>query len=163
MSRVASLRQLQFIQEIVDNKLRQRHDILIFPKINPVKLSLDDFLLKPVLICSPDELIDGGKLLCTCKKVLTHDGWAEARYLHTLHEGYYVKQRKYKCTKCIDYGGKTKHISGLHSLELPSVSDGIRFMFPIFEKKNSLIYRDVINYIVSDALTGTAWKWPMLL
>ena len=59
----------------------------------------EEFYLKPVFLCAPDELLEGTcKLKCNhCSTILRNDGWADngGRYIHGLKSGYYLVQRRY--------------------------------------------------------------------
>ena len=117
-------------------------------KKEDLKVIIEKFYLKPVYICAPDELVPGNVLICnTCGKNLSTHGWGESRYIHGLKNGMYLLQRRYNCKVC------KVTITGYQALnELKCISDDIRLLFPLWDRYNSMVHRDLLDYILDDAL-----------
>lgn len=112
---------------------------------------LDIYYLKPVIVCVPSDFIPAKEFVCNCGKPISHHGWTDPRYVHSIKTGKYLVQRRYICSNSSCSLGT---FTAVKCLELNCIPDCVRLLFPIVEKHNSVLDDDFVSYVTVDALTG---------
>lgn len=151
--------QLDYIEEVIKKADNPKHPIFHCPdddifKFYPICFSDPKlFYRKPVIICAPHLYLPGQQMICKCKKKMQLRGWQDARYVHGLKGGMYLKQRKYQCNHC-----KVGTINAFQALQFECITEDIRLLYPLYERHNSMLHEELMNYIVSDAMTSKTFS-----
>ena len=143
----SSIKQIKYINDLQSKLNNSKSTKVVFDPYTELPDSAGSFYLKPVIVLAPD-FIKGFSPICyNCNGILSSNGWvSNHRYVHGLKHGYYILQKKFKCTNLNCSVQKCDALSLFKNGALPYY---VSCRYPIVAAGETVFHRDLAgNYYI---------------